>query len=629
MREAAASGAYKPLDLGNGLVCVSFGRDASWLSLGTPHPEQGFVELNALPPFDEAQRGDPDATRRYRALMVRDRYAVLRVEVDGAPLTGLSVDAIDPLRPRWTGRLAGIWLEVEARADASAIHQRWRLESTDGTRALVVLRLRGRLDRPALAEITELDPPLPTGARTQLDPSGPVAHLRASELPAVATIHVFGHHTAWEAVADDELQMRLECPDDGSEVIFEVSGSISSADAAAESPMTSADGSLRWPETAGAGSVHSESIGRLTERALGYVRGCTTLRTGPDERAILTDHRILPLSWTRDAYWQALLLLSSDASDDRERVADHLRWLWRRCERPDGRWARSHHADGRRKDRAFQADQQLYPIVELTDFWRVAGALPDGVDWTDAVAGAWSAALAEVDPRTGLMASAENAADDPAPAPFIGASQILLWYCAARLAELADDRVVALDAGELRRTGHQVHSAFDTHLGATGGWAYATGGWAYATDGAGMRVEYHDANDLPVALAPLWGFCGPGDPGWRATMRFAFSPANPGYVDGDRPGLGSAHTPGPWTLGDVQAWVAARVIGDDAAADAALVRLHEVAFVDGMLPEAYTATGTVDLIRHWFAWPGAALAALRILDADARLESRLSARPVR
>jgi hypothetical protein len=51
-----------------------------------------------------------------------------------------------------------------------------------------------------------------------------------------------------------------------------------------------------------------------------------------------------------------------------------------------------------------------------------------------------------------------------------------------------------------------------------------------------------------------------------------------------------------------------------------------VAFVDGMLPEAYTATGTVDRIRHWFAWPGAALAALRILDRDERLESRLSAR---
>jgi uncharacterized protein len=621
MREETTSGTYKPVDLGNGLVCVSFGGDASWLSLGTPHPKQGFVELNALPPFDEAQRGDPDATRRYRALMVLDRYAVLRMEVDGAPLAGLSMDVTDPLCPRWAGRLAGLRLEVDARAGASAVHQRWRLEATGGARPAVVLRLRGRLDRPALAEITELDPPLPTSSRTRMHASGPVAHMRAPKLPASATIQVVCRGAAWEAAADDALVLRLEWPDDASEITFEVSGSLSAAEGPARSLRWGADG-LPWPPITSGASAGAVLDDRLTRRAIGYVRGCTTLRTGPDERAILTDHRILPLSWTRDAYWQALLLLSSDGHGDRARVADHLRWLWRRCERPDGRWARSHHANGRRKDDAFQADQQLYPIIELADFWRATGSLPDGVDWTDAVAGAWSAALTAVDPRTGLMASAENAADDPAPAPFIAASQILLWYCAARLAELADGRSVALDAGELRRIGQVVQSAFAIHLG-------GAAGWAYATDGAGMRMAYHDANDLPLPLAPLWGFCAPDDPGWRATMRFAFSPANPGFVDGDRPGLGSAHTPGPWTLGDVQAWIAARIIGDDAAAEAALARLHEVAFVDGMLPEAYAATGAGDRIRHWFAWPGAALAALRILEQDGRLESRLSARPVR
>jgi hypothetical protein len=623
MREEAAPGVHKPVDVGNGLLCVSFGGDASWLSLGTPHPEHGFVELNALPPFDEAERGDADATRRYRALMVLDRYAVLRVEVDGAPLADLSMDVTDPLRPRWAGQLTGLRIEVEARAGANILRQRWRLEATGNARPTIVLCLRGRLDRPALAEITELDPPLPTGARTTLRASRSVAHLRAPALPASATIRVSGHDSRWEAGADDELHMRLAWPDDAAEIGFEVSGSIAAAGGAAASDPA-AGGSTQSPGAGAldAGSVRPEWVDRLTQRALGYVRGCTTLRTGPDEHAILTDHRVLPLSWTRDAYWQALLLLSSDASGDRERVADHLRWLWRRCERPDGRWARSHHANGRRKDDAFQADQQLYPIIELADFWRATGSLPAGVDWTDAVAGAWSAALAEVDPRTGLMASAENAADDPAPAPFIAASQILLWYCAARLAELADGRSVALDGGELRRIGQGVQSAFAIHLG-------GAAGWAYATDGAGMRIAYHDANDLPLSLAPLWGFCGPDDPGWRATMRFAFSPSNPGFVDGDRPGLGSAHTPGPWTLGDVQAWIAARIIDDDAAAEAALARLHEVTFVDGMLPEAYAATGPVDRIRHWFAWPGAALAALRLLDRAGRLESRLSVRSVR
>jgi hypothetical protein len=53
-----------------------------------------------------------------------------------------------------------------------------------------------------------------------------------------------------------------------------------------------------------------------------------------------------------------------------------------------------------------------------------------------------------------------------------------------------------------------------------------------------------------------------------------------------------------------------------------LSRLEEVAFVDGMLPEAYDADGDAR-IRHWFAWPGAALAALRLLDRAGRLEHAL------
>jgi meiotically up-regulated gene 157 (Mug157) protein len=118
-----------------------------------------------------------------------------------------------------------------------------------------------------------------------------------------------------------------------------------------------------------------------------------------------------------------------------------------------------------------------------------------------------------------------------------------------------------------------------------------------------------------VALAPLWGFCEAADPGWNASMAFAFSPANPGWAGGGLPGLGSAHTPGSWTLGDVQAWTRARVIGDLSGQERTIRRLELVAFADGMLPEAYETDG-IERIRTWFAWPGAALAA------------RLSVRPV-
>ncbi|HEX2142472.1 MAG TPA: hypothetical protein VHK28_09420, partial [Candidatus Limnocylindria bacterium] len=106
----------------------------------------------------------------------------------------------------------------------------------------------------------------------------------------------------------------------------------------------------------------------------------------------------------------------------------------------------------------------------------------------------------------------------------------------------------------------------------------------------------------------------------------AWSEANNGWFSGERGGLGSIHTPGPWTLGDVQDWLVGRITDDAPRRDRALRRLEEVAFADGMLPEAYSAEREPDVrIRHWFAWPGAAFGALRLLDQGAALEARLRA----
>jgi hypothetical protein len=60
----------KPLDVGNGIVTASLTPDGQLLSLGTCHEQHGFVELNALPEFDERQRGEPVAAPAYRRLML-------------------------------------------------------------------------------------------------------------------------------------------------------------------------------------------------------------------------------------------------------------------------------------------------------------------------------------------------------------------------------------------------------------------------------------------------------------------------------------------------------------------------------------------------------------------------------
>jgi hypothetical protein len=343
---------------------------------------------------------------------------------------------------------------------------------------------------------------------------------------------------------------------------------------------------------------------------LGYVLGCTALAVVPGERCVVTDHRLLQLSWTRDAYYQALLLLAARHLEPRALpvVAEHLRWLWFRCDRAGG-WMRSHLPNGAVKDQAFQADQQLYPVLELLDYREAAGAWPEApagrAGWGEVVAEAWRAL--PIDPELGLVPGEENPADDPASLPYLLSTQVLLWRTATRLGAHAGE--LGLPDRALAEAADTARIAIRDRFACPGPFG---GQWAYETDGRGRSRRYHDANDLPTALAPLWGLCPPDDPQWSATMRFALDPANPGWSPGRWGGLGSAHTPGTWPLGDIQEWVAASLLGDIGRAERTLDRLLAVAAPDGLLPETYDSGTGRWLARPWFAWPGATLAALAL-----------------
>ncbi|MGH8937963.1 MAG: glycoside hydrolase family 125 protein, partial [Actinomycetes bacterium] len=188
--------------------------------------------------------------------------------------------------------------------------------------------------------------------------------------------------------------------------------------------------------------------------------------------------------------------------------------------------------------------------------------------------------------------------------PYLLSSQLLLVYVARRLAQWEaelglQDLSLADDAD---RTWDQIGATFTC----TGPHGLQ---WAYETDGHRHRL-YQDANDVPTALAPLWGLCAADDPSWRGTMQFAFSSENPGFVDGHHGGLGSAHTPGVWSLGVAQEWASAVATSDLQSAERALDRLRLVVSDDGMLPETYQPDTGDWLARHWFAWPGALLGVL-------------------
>ena len=192
------------------------------------------------------------------------------------------------------------------------------------------------------------------------------------------------------------------------------------------------------PSSGTAGSAHSPSgvLERISAGSRRYTRDCAAVAVSGTATCILTDHRLLPLSWTRDAYYQAALLLGYGQPDDLDMVERHLAWLWGSGRDADGVWQRSHFATGEVKDRVYQADQQIYPMLELVDFRRVADRWPkppEGSDgWGEHVREVWKKVPRD---ESGLMPGAENPADDPAGLPYQLSSQLLLAYVARRLAQ--------------------------------------------------------------------------------------------------------------------------------------------------------------------------------------------------
>src|SRR5206468_1028721 len=124
--------------------------------------------------------------------------------------------------------------------------------------------------------------------------------------------------------------------------------------------------------------------------------------------------------------------------------------------------------------------------------------------WGEAVAETWRAL--PIDPELGLVAGEENPADDPASLPYLLSTQVLLWNTATRLRAHADE--LALAPRALAAAADIVRAAIRDRFACPGPFG---GQWAYETDARGRFRRYHDANDLPTALAPLRGLCPPDD----------------------------------------------------------------------------------------------------------------------
>jgi hypothetical protein len=582
--------AYKPLDVGNGIVAGTLTPNGLWLSLGITHPKHGRVVLTDAPAFPDADRGDQQAARRYRAdLAARSRKGFgPALLVPGEAEAFLVEDSL-PLavidRPGYA-RIEALTLAPRGRRGALQIVRVAAGEKAVGIEIEWHGIERMRLARAAYTQLTPGGalPAAPSNTTTGQD--GQLIWLDDQGLGASAAVALPPHATvpagmslpfaialAFGDTVQDAVREAVQLAGEGHELVTD---------------------EVRDRRAWWIGIGHDAESDHSVRRAAAYALDCAAAVAGDGFVAILADHEILPLVWTRDAYYVCRMLLVLAPRDERARavVDGFLRWLFDLAERPAGWWPRASLANGAAKDPAFQLDQQLFPFLLLEDHARLTGdsALLDR--YAPRRHEMLRALLAR---RTafGLIATDETPADDPLEQPFHFSSHVLLW----RVLRDVDPRAAA----EVRD--------------ATLGGFIDSGRFAYAVRGA--RAEgprhYHDANDLPTVFAPAWGFCAADDPTWRATIEFAWSDANDGYFAGALGGLGSLHTPHPWPLGDLQEIVVARTIGDAAREHRAWTRLGRVEMWDGLLPEAYDENTGAVASRHHFAWP-AALRALLALD---------------
>ena len=202
--------------------------------------------------------------------------------------------------------------------------------------------------------------------------------------------------------------------------------------------------------------------------------------------------------------------------------------------------------------------------------------------------------------KWGLYPTDETPADDEIPLHYHFSTHILLWHTLKKLQIVYDGLWIYWDDSprtSLSAKISYIQDAIPQHFITEHNGKKI---YSYATDGEENHYIYHDANDIPLVMMPLWGFCDKDDEIWLNTIEFAFSDDNPGFFDGV---LGSVHSPAPWALGDAQELIFCKVVGDRERYQRVWERLEKVAQWDGALPEAYNIDDYSVYSRHWFAWP--------------------------
>ncbi len=605
----------KPLDFGENGLIGSLNRNGRIVALCAYHSAHGIFTLTTAPPFDESQRYNADAARAYRrSLTDLPGFGLAFTETVIEREAWLVEDAIPHLRLTLAnGVVADCVTFVATTRGRTCAVQYWRF-SEGGEFA----RFTGKLwiQRAAYTQLTEGGPmPMPAvDTRVHFQRGLGLTGIENSDLGGSAYLSEHGvterADGSIEFTGDGGPRPQSVKPRPGVPLTTEYSLFVALGENQHE-----AETNLLVPSEVGARELLTEKLNEWSERwthepdpddALDFPRRRGSvysfqLNVPTDDEAscLLTDHMLLPLSWNRDAYFMVRALLGwNDEGDDL--VRRHLLWMWLRAERDDGFWGRAYLANGKVKDRAYQLDQQLFPLLQLAEYVTATG---DQQTWAR-LRGPAKALLDALFARRAaddlwLFDTEETPSDDPVEQPYHLSSHLLFWHVLNSLVPLDFDVADAIDN---LRDAIEKHFIVD-HAGRLI--------FAYTVDLKGAHTLYHDAGDLPLVLAPLWGLFPADNDVWRNTVDFAFSGENKdGIYDGL---LGSVHTPSPWPLGDEQEVIVTSLTGEAHRLRAARGRLAHAAQWDGALPEAYDSRTFEVVSRHWFAWPNALLAYIKDL----------------
>lgn len=586
----------KPLDFGYGGCTGSINADGRLVAINTYHEEHGYVTLTAQPPFPDEDRYDAKKVRAYRKSLATSEGFGMRFKLPVRRREAFLVEGGVPLlRFTLENDVVAECLTYVNVTHPNGVAYLWRF-SEPGNWATLDGDIW--LQRSAYTQLTEGGVMAFPSAETEIEVFAEGLRIHNGVLPAWAA---FSIGTPFNGLAlipgeetTDNIYIGLGKSKSYAETYLHYVQRID--------PTVTLDfwqSGYQNHDTAG----ESNSGNAALQRAWVYAVQCSVFNayTTSGYVRMLTDHMLLPLSWNRDAYYVAATLMHGDGFD-LELLKGHVRWMFEQAQRPQGYWGRSYTASGRVKDSGYQLDQQIYPLLELAayvqrtdDTGLLQSLMPHALSALEVL-------LASRGDQIELLPTDETPADDPLDDyPFHFSSQILLWYTLRKLDDVIDrsirPRMASLiDLAEMLKA--TVKEKFVVVHESKEFYAYAI------SRDNGYRL-YHDANDIPLVMMPIWGFCDKDDPVWRNTIEFAFSDENPGFYDGV---LGSVHTPAPWALGDAQELILCKVIGDRERYARVWERVEKAAQWDGALPEAYDANTFEVVSRHWFAWPNAMIA---------------------